>query len=302
MELRHLRYFVCVAEEQNIGRAAARLHMSQPPLTRQIRNLEDEVGARLFTRTHRGVELTNAGRVFLRDAERILGHAELAAERARRAGEGAAGRIDIALFGTGIFGVIPVLLRRFRDETPEVQLVLHNMTKAEQIEALESDRIDLAFNRLMRPIPGLVSEVVASEPLFVACPSDHALAARTAIDLAELEGLPVVVFPTGIRPSFIDYFVDLCRGVGFSPNVVAEVSDVVHGIALVATGGGLCLVPQSATNLHLPGVSYRPLHDAPRPGIDLCCIFRASNDSPVLARLLTSMRQTGRGLGGRPSK
>ncbi|MEQ8275081.1 MAG: LysR substrate-binding domain-containing protein [Deltaproteobacteria bacterium] len=166
------------------------------------------------------------------------------------------------------------------------------MNKAEQLEALEADRIDLAFNRLMRPIPGLTSEVLLTEPLFVAAPSDHPLAARTAIDLAELEGHPVVVFPTGVRPSFIDYFLDLCRGVGFEPEVVAAVSDVVHGIAHVATGGALCLVPRSATNLHVPGVAYRPLHDKPRPHIDLCCIYREGNASPVLARLLESMRAT----------
>ncbi|MCB9647304.1 MAG: LysR family transcriptional regulator [Deltaproteobacteria bacterium] len=299
MELRHLRYFVCVAEEGNVGRAALRLHISQPPLTRQVRDLEREVGAKLFERTHRGVELTNAGAVFLDEARRILELADAATERAQRAGKGAVGRIDIALFGTGIFGVIPILLRRFRDDYPDVKLVLHNMTKAQQLEALEQDRIDLAFNRLMRPVPGLVSEVLLREPLFIAAPSDHPIAKRPEARLRDFEGNPVVVFPTGTRPSFIDYFLDLCTNAGFSPNVVAEVDDVVHGLALVATGGGLCLVPRSATNLHLPGLTYRPLRDDPCPTVDLCCIRRERDTSPILARLLESMRETAAGLDGR---
>lgn len=305
MELRHLRYFVCVAEERHIGRAAARLHISQPPLTRQIHDLEREVGTKLFKRTPRGVELTNPGRVFLDDAQKVLALAEVAAERANRAGQGIVGRLDIALFGTGIFGVIPLMLRRFRDDYPDVKLVLHSMTKAEQLEALAQERIDLAFNRLMRPVLGVVSEVLLTEELFVAAPSDHPLAQKKRVALKELEDEPVVVFPTGTRPSFIDHFVDLCRGAGFSPHVVAEMANVVHGIALVATGGALCLVPGSATNLHPPGVTYLPLRDRPRPQVDLCCVYREGDPSPMLERLLESMRETARddvateALGGR---
>lgn len=292
MELRHLRYFVAVAEEQHIGRAAERLHISQPPLTRQIHQLEAEVGADLFVRTPRGMELTDAGRVFLDDARHVLELADQASERALRAGQGVVGRVDIALFGTAIFGAIPLLLRAYRRSHPDVRIVLHNMTKEEQLEALAQRRISLAFNRLMQPVPGIVSEVLVAEPLFVAAPSDHPLAARTAVRIAELEGEPLVLFPTGLRPSFIDRARELCANAGFVPNVVAEVADVVHGIALVATGGGLAFVPRSATNLHVPGVTYRPLHEAPRPTVDLCCIYREDDRSAVLAGLLLSMRAT----------
>lgn len=290
MELRHLRYFVAVAEEKNIGRAATRLFMTQPPLTRQIRQLEDEIGVALFLRTARGVEPTSAGRALLADARNILALAEQATERAQGAGQGTTGRIDIAVFGTGIFGAIPELLRAYRRDHPDVSIVLHNMTKQEQLDALGQGRIGLAFNRLMQPVPGLVNEVLLTEALHVAAPSDHHLTARTAITLAELENEPLVLFPTGLRPSFIDRVHDLCRQAGFTPNVAAEVADVVHGIALVASGGGLSLVPDSATNLHVPGVTYRPLHETPRPRIDLCCIYRDDDHSPVLNALLTSMR------------
>jgi len=292
MELRHLRAFLVVAEEGNITRAARRLHISQPPLTRQIRQLEAHLGTELFRRSPRGVELTDAGRVLKADAERILELADRSAERALRAGQGVFGRIDIALFGTGIFGAIPVLLRAYRDRFPDVKIVLHNMGKQEQLEALAQERISLAFNRLMHPVPGITSEVLLTEPLFVAMPRDHRLSARTAVRLEELEGVPMVVFPTGLRPSFIDRVHAMCQRVGFAPEVVAEVADVVHGIAMVASGGGVCLIPLSATYLQVPGVSYRRLHAERDRSIDLCCVYRTDDPSPTLAHLLASMRET----------
>ena len=301
MELRHLRYFVAVAEEGNIGRAAERLHMSQPPLTRQIALLERELGAQLFTRSNRGVVLTNAGRVLLDDARRMLHQAEQAADRATRAGEGAAGRLDIALFGTGIFGAIPQLLRAFRAEAPDVKVVLHNMDKEQQIEALGHRTIDLAFNRVVPSVPGITAETLLLERLYVAVPEGHPLDARTAIRLAELAGEPLVLFPSGSRPSFIDVVRRMCRETGFEPTVVAEVADVVHGIALVASGGALALVPESGRNLRVPGVVYRALTHSPQQHIELCCIYRTDDDSPVLRRLLTSFRATA-ALVGLPGK
>jgi DNA-binding transcriptional LysR family regulator len=292
MELRHLRYFLAVAEESNIGRAAERLHMSQPPLTRQIALLERELGALLFTRSNRGVELTEAGKGLLDDARRILHLADQAADRAARAGEGASGRLDVALFGTGIFGAIPQLLRAFRAETPDVKVVLHNMDKNEQIDALGHRTIDLAFNRVLQPLPGLTVETLLLERLYVAVPEGHPLDARTAIRMSELEGEPLVLFPTGSRPSFIDVVLEMCRDTGFEPQVVAEVADVVHGIALVASGGALALVPESGRNLRVPGVAYRALTHSPRLHIELCCIYRTDDESPGLRRMLQSFRST----------
>lgn len=291
MELRHLRYFVCVAEEQNIGRAALRLHISQPPLTRQIQQLEELLGAQLFHRTPRGVDLTDAGRVLLDDARNILGLAERAAERTSKAAQGLLGRVDVAIFGSAIFGVIPRLMRRFRETYPEVSIRLHNMAKEEQIDALRHQRITLAFNRLMRPVDGLVCETLLTEPLFVAMPSGSMLAARTAVALQELQDQPLVLYPTGSRPSFIDRVHELCRGCGFVPLVAQEVGDVVHAVALVATGFGTCVVPRSATALALPGVTYRPLHHPTPARVDLCGIYRADDDSPILQALLGSMRE-----------
>lgn len=296
MELRHLRYFVCVAEEGNVSRAAQRLHISQPPLTRQIHQLEAELDTTLFERTARGVTLTHAGQVFLDDARRILAEVDVAAGRAHRAELGRAGSIDVAIFGTALFGAIPRLLRAHRESYPEVTVRLHNMTKREQLAALQDGRIDLAFNRLMRPVPGIVSEVLLTEPLLIALPDDHRLADEPQLDLAVLAGEPMVLFPTGYRPSFIDRVQDMCARAGFVPRVIAEVDDIVHGIAHVAIGGATGIVPYSATYLHIPGVAYVPLRDAPDNRIDLCGVYRQGDPSPVLRHLLQSMRDAAPGI------
>lgn len=301
MELRHLRYFLAVADAKSIGHAAEHLHMAQPPLTRQIRQLEHELGVMLFRRTNRGVELTNAGHVFLDDARRVVQLADQAGGRAHRAGEGAIGQLDIALFGTGIFGVIPVLLKAYRTATPGVTIVLHTMDKETQLDALAHRTIDLAFNRVVGPQAGITNEVLLSERLFVAIPDDHTLAARTAVRLDELESEPMVLFPRGMRPNFMDIVRDACRTVGFEPTVVAEVDDVVHGIALVASGGALALVPRSGKNLHVPGIVYRPLTHSPVSHVDLCCIYRSDDTSPVLHRLLQSFRTTAAEISARPT-
>lgn len=290
VELRHLRYFICVAEEKNIGRAALRLHISQPPLTRQIQQLEEQIGVQLFKRTNRGVELTDAGRVLYDDARNILGMTERAVERSSKAAQGLLGRVDVAIFGSGIFGAIPRLMRAFREAHPEVSIYLHNMVKEEQIDALRHGRITLAFNRLMRPVEGLVSEALLTEQLYVAIPTDSPLVGRTAVSMSELEHVPLVLFPTGARPSFIDRVHEMCRECSFTPVVAQEVGDVVHAVALVATGFGVTVVPLSATSMALPGITYRPLHHRGEAHVDLCCIYRDDDDSPILQSLLASMR------------
>ncbi|MEX1166402.1 MAG: LysR family transcriptional regulator [Hydrogenophaga sp.] len=294
MELRHFRYFVCVAEEKNIGRAALRLHISQPPLTRQIQQLEEQLGVQLFRRTNRGVELTDAGKVLYEDARDILRMTDRAVERSSKAAQGLLGRVDVAIFGSGIFGAIPHLMRSFREAHPEVNIVLHNMAKDEQIDALRHRRITLAFNRLIRPTDGLVIETLLTEPLYVAMPSDSPLAGSTSVALQELENVPLVLYPTGARPSFIDRVHEMCRVCDFSPTVAQEVCDVVHAVALVATGYGVTLVPRSATSMALPDIVYRPLQHPTHSRVELCCIYREDDDSPILQSLLTSMRLAAR--------
>lgn len=282
MELRHLKSFVMVADERNIGRAALRLRISQPPLTRQIQQLEEDVGAQLLIRTARGVELTEAGKLLHEEARNILALARLAAERCHTASLGKLGRIDVGIFGSAIYGTIPTILLAYRSAYPEVNVVLHSMNKAEQVEALRQRRINVGFNRLLGLEPDIASEVIMMEGLYLAINQGHPHAREGDIHWRELRGQPMVMFPSGMRPGFIDRTIDICKAEGFTPQIVQEVGDPPHALALVAAGFGLSVVPESATNLRLPGVVYRRLVRDPMPLVDLSCIHRADDESPIL--------------------
>ncbi|MCM2329924.1 MAG: LysR substrate-binding domain-containing protein [Pseudomonas sagittaria] len=291
MDLRHLRYFIAVAEEQNIGRAAARLHISQPPLTRQIQQLEEELGVQLFTRTPRGMELTPAGELLLEEARNIRAVVEQATERTQRAGQGKLGRLDIGIFGSAILDIIPKVLAEFRAAYPEVKVVLHSMNKNEQIEALRQRRISVGFNRIITPLPDISSELVATESLLLAISASHPLAQQAVVPFAALAEHPLVLFPTGSRPSFIDRVIGLCQQAGFVPQVSQEVGDIVTAVALVASGFGACLVSESTAVLALPGVVYRPLSGLPdNARIDLSCMSRSDDRSPILAAFIGVVR------------
>ncbi len=291
MDLRHLRYFVAVAEEKNIGRAAVRLHISQPPLTRQIQQLEEELGVQLFNRTPRGMELTPAGELLLDEARNIRSVVEQATERTQRAGQGKLGRLDIAVFGSGILDAIPKLLLTFSRAFPDVKVVLHNMNKEAQIQALRQKRIDAGFNRFISPLNDIANEVVTTERLLLAVNEASPLAHQASIPLRALADYPLIVFPSGPRPSFVDNVMSLCQQAGFTPNVAQEVGDTVTGVALVASNFGVCLVPESATMLALCGVVYRPLTDLPEnAGVDLNCIYRSDDPSPLLRSFLDTVR------------
>lgn len=292
MDLRHLKYFLAVAEELNIGRAATRLHISQPPLTRQIKALEDELGVLLFTRTAKGVELTQAGEMFKEEASNIRMLVEAAIDRVQRAGEGKLGRLDVGIFGSAIYDLIPKLLQDFNRKLPGVNIVLHTMNKNEQIEALRQRRITVAFNRMMPPLPDIGRELVANERLFVVLPEQHPLAAQEAVPFRALADHPLVLFPSVGRPNFIDRVIELCKQQGFEPRIAQEVGDAVTGIALVARGFGLTLIPESAaTALRVQGTTFRPLADAPNAVVDLSCVYRATDQSPLLKSFLAVVRE-----------
>lgn len=211
MDLRHLKYFIAVAEEQNIGRAATRLHISQPPLTRQIQQLEEELGVQLFVRTPKGVEITQAGTLLLEEARNIRSLVEQATERTQRAGQGKLGRLDVAIFGSAILDAIPKLLLSFRNSHPGVKVVLHTMTKTEQLEALRQRRITVGFNRMLAPEPDIGTELVTTEKLLLAVNESDPLAGWPDIPFSELAHHPLVLFPTGARPNFIDKVMALCN-------------------------------------------------------------------------------------------
>ncbi|MBB1486968.1 LysR substrate-binding domain-containing protein [Oceanospirillum sediminis] len=287
MDLRKLKYFEAVAEEKHIGRAAKLLHISQPPLTRQIHQLEEELDVVLFNRTPKGMELTDAGELFRQEVKNIFALIDQATERTQKAGRGELGRLDIATFGSGILDSIPQVLLAFKKAYPEVSIVLHQMDKGEQIKALRQKRISLGFNRILSPLPDIRSELVTTEALLLAVNTSDSMANMTHVPFDSLRDKPLILYPTSNRPSFVDKIYRLCQLSGFSPVVSQEVGDAVTAVALVASGFGSCIVPESATVLSLPGVIYKPFINAPdESSVDLSCIYRKGDNSPLLKAFL----------------
>lgn len=292
MKLHQLNYFIAVAEEGHVGRAATRLNISQPPLTRQIQQLEFELGVQLFERHPGGMTLTEAGNLFLEEARHARSVLELAVDRVKRAGRGELGRLDIGVFGSGILGTIPEIIHDFRNRHPGIEVAIHSMTKDQQILALRNRTLNLAFNRMIEPQGDIVIEQIATEQLFLAVNNSHHLSAAQDCRLADLTSEQFILFPTVGRPGFIEKVRGICHEFGFVPRVTQEVGDVVSGIALVAAGFGVSLVPQSATSLALPNVSYKPLTDLPETArVDLSCMYLEANKSPTITRFLNSMRE-----------
>ncbi|MDR2013368.1 MAG: LysR family transcriptional regulator [Rhodanobacter sp.] len=292
MDLRHLKYFLAVAEELNICRAATRLHISQPPLTRSIKALESELGIELFVRTAKGVELTQAGEIFKKEASNIRMLVEAAIDRVQRTGKGKLGRIDVGIFGSAIYEIIPKILQEFKLRLPGVSVVLHTMTKNEQIEALRQRRITVAFNRLTIPEPDIGQELVMMERLFAVLPESHPLASLEAIPFRALAGLPLILFPNVGRPNFVDRVRELCKQQGFEPKIAQIVGDTVTGIALVARGFGVTLTPLSVTkSMTFTGILFKPLTDAPDATIDVSVLYRITDQSPLLKSFLGVVRE-----------
>lgn len=290
MELRHLKYFLVLAEELNFSRAAVRLHISQPPLSRQIQQLEDELGAQLFQRTGKGVELTQAGHSLVAEAANILSLVGQAKERARMAGDGHVGRIDVGIFGSAILDVIPRALARFRKLYPGVRIVLHQMNKTEQIDALRERRLTVGFNRIVPVEPDIAVEPILKENLVVAFDRHHEFARLREVRLKDIVHQPLIIYPSAPRPSFADDVVALIRNEGVQPRIVQEVVDVVTAISLVASGFGICIAPESAGNLRIPGVHFRQLKASPPVFTELSCLYRKDDPSPILAAFMKIVR------------
>lgn len=286
MDLRQMRCFQVLAEELNFGRAAARLHMAQPPLTRQIQALENKLGAALFERTPRGVVLTTAGRTLYEEVPNILGLVARARTRTEQAGRGRIGRIDVGIFGSAILNVIPRVLSRFRADYPEVELFLHTMTKAEQIDALRERRITVGFNRLVPEEPDIAVRTVLRERFMVALPASHRLCAQTELSLREMTGEPLILYPNLPIAGLAQQVLAAFQREGAIPRVAQQVEDVLTAIALVSSGFGLCVTTASAASLQLPGVEYRPLNSRTLREIELSCLYRRDDRSPILSAFL----------------
>lgn len=296
MELRHLRYFVAVAEARHFTRAARALGIGQPPLSQQVQALERELGTPLFTRLPRGVALTDAGAAFLEDARRILREADQAVERARRVARGELGRVRMGMINSAPFHpVIPKLIREFRRQHPQVALSLEERTTPGLAAAVRNDLVDVAFVRpLLGDEQGLCVDPLLDEDLVVALPSGHPLTRRTRVPLLALSIEPFVLFPRAVGAGLHDEIISACRNAGFSPRVVQETSQVTSIVNLVAAGLGVSIVPASMQQVHSDGVTYRPIQK-PIPKARLSLIYRdADRHTPHIGRLLELTRALAR--------
>jgi DNA-binding transcriptional LysR family regulator len=291
MELRHLRYFVAVAEELHFGRAASRLHLAQPSLSRQVRDLERELGVPLLSRAHRRVALTTAGEAFLEGARLTLARAAEAAEEARRAHRGEVGRLRMGFVQSATFQALPRLLGTFRAAWPEVALELRAMTTLEQVAALRDRRIQLGLLRLPIDGRGIAMQVVSRDPLLVALPGDHRLAPSQRVPLAALAAEPFILYARSEGPGVRDAIVGVCLAAGFSPRVVQEASDTQTIVALVGAGLGISLLISPVPPAPDGAVVYRPLQED-LPPWELALAWRPDDQSAVLQRFLELTRGT----------
>ena len=295
IELRHLRYFLAVAEELHFGRAASRIGIAQPPLSQQIQRLERILGYPLFERKPR-VALTEAGESFLGTARRALAQVERGIEEARRAGRGEVGPLSVGFVASAMLTIVPDILRAYRQQMPGVGLRLVELSPREELESVLDGSVDVAFVRERRADDLLVYEPAVREPFIALLPPGHRLAAESRIPEAELMDEPFVHFARDVAPSLFDQVIELCRRAGFVPKVVQEVRQWLTHISLVQAGLGVALVPESVLKLSWGGVEYRHLDSSTDAMIDLC--YNRSNPSSTVQAFI----ELARPLVGRPSE
>jgi len=295
MELRHLRYFVAVAEEQHVTRAAERLGIQQPPLSQQIRALEAELDVQLFRRKSRGVELTQAGEALFHDARTILARVEHAVAAARRAARGEQGRIAIGFTSSVPFHpFMSRIIRGFREAYPLISLALEEGGTSELVDGVRQERIDAAFIRspVVDPL-GLEVRPLLEEEMVVALPAGHALARndKAALPLSALAAETFILYRRPIGPGLYDSILAGCHRAGFSPRVGQEAPRMLSTLNLVAAGLGVSIVPASMQGLHMDGVSFKPLNDKPPLRAPLTFAHRRNERSPVVQRFISLISQ-----------
>jgi DNA-binding transcriptional LysR family regulator len=291
IELRHLRYFLAVAEELHFGRAATRLGISQPPLSQQIQRLEQELGTPLFERTRRRVALTDAGRALVEEARPILANVEGAITNVQRAGRGEMGVLTVAFAASVMFLELPQIIRRFRNEYPNVRLDLRELPTAMQLAGLRAGELDLGFARQPPHDPALKLETVLREPLLIAVGKDHPLGAKPRITLRDLAHEDFVLFPHEVAPGLHRQVLALCKSAGFVPRVVQVSRELYTTVSLVEGGVGVTIIPASVTKMGWTGVRYEPIRSV-RGGTRIDMAWRVDNTRPVLNAFLSVVRDT----------
>ena len=290
MELRHLRYFVAVAEAGSLTVAAERnLHTSQPSLSRQIRDLEDEVGAQLLTRSARGIELTPAGRAFLDHARVVLSQVEAAAEAARRVAHPAKPRFSMGFLTGHELTWMPEAIKILRDELPNVDVMISSQYSPLLADGLSKGKIDAAFLRREKGVPGLAYRVLVKEPLMVILPSDHRLAALKAISPRDLVGETFVIV-SDTAPVLRVVIDNYLKRSGIKITAAHEADHLSMGMSLIASTRGVGLLPAYAQNFLASSVTSRPLK-GDTPTVDLVLGYKKSNQSPILKLLLSKLNE-----------
>lgn len=290
MELRHLRYFVAVAEDMHFGRAAKRLHIVQPALSKQIQALERELGVTLFSRTKHRTEFTPAGQAFFEEALDILQRVDHATRTAKMTETGALGSLDIAFVGPAMLTVLPPLLREHRRRYPGVRFVLQELPSVPQIKRLKDGALDAGFVYPHGPDELLSFKTVWREPFVVGLPENHRLAAECIVNLADCGHDTFVLISRTGSPEFFDRCLALCQSYGFSPSVIEEGNSPAARYGMVSAGLGVTVVPESALNTPWPGVVFRPLVE---PGVDIELAFasRLDDESAALAAFIQTLEE-----------
>lgn len=290
MELRQLRYFAAVARERNFTRAAEQLHIAQPPLSRQIQALEDELGLRLIERGSRPVRLTDAGRLFYEQAVQVLERIEEMTRMTVRLRDAAGIRLAVGFVASTLYGKLPEVIRRYRAARPGVEVALIELTSFEQVAALKDGRIDVGFGRIQFDDPALDRLLLRNEKLIAALPTKHPLLARAGpLRLADLAACPLIVYPKAPRPSYADQVLALFRDAGLKPPAVHEVRELQTALGLVAAEAGVCLVPASVERLRRDNVAYRPFAQETVVS-PVIMSTRKGDPSPELSLLLKLIR------------
>jgi DNA-binding transcriptional LysR family regulator len=300
MELRHLRYFVAVAEYGHITRAAESLGIQQPPLSQQIKALEEELGVQLLRRKPRGVELTDAGAAFLERARVILSEVDRAFASTRRTARGEQGRLVVGFTSSAPFHpFVPRVIRMFREASPHVLLILEESGSSELVQGLHNEIIDAAFIRSpVADVVDLLVQPLLQEKMVVALPTGHALASETGpLSISELANHTFILYKRPGAPGLYDSIITACRGAGFSPKVGQEAPRIVSTLNLVAAGLGVSVVPESLRRLRMDGVVYRELADSAELTAPLIIASRRGENSAAVQRFVDLVHRSAEHIG-----
>lgn len=293
MELRRLRYFLAVAEELHFGRAASRLEIAQPPLSRQIAALEADIGAQLFDRSRSQIRLTQAGLVLEGHARVLIDRLDSAYRETKLVGLGGEGRLRLAFVGSASHGVLPSLIKSYRSHYPKVELAISAMNNAELHSSLIQREIDIAVARPALEDDELRSELLDREDLLLAIPDNSPLAARELIEFSELADETFVLYPRRPRPSYADFVLNICREEGFEPTATELAQDFQTAISLVSVGVGISVVPSSVARTQRPGVFYKK-YIGTNPGTALTLHARRDNRAQQVMNFFDLARKFGR--------